>query len=95
MSDKQVSSTPRGAPAKPKGVPMALFYALLGLITIAGVILLLSNTQTLHDSAVADVQSRQRSSSRFGPGDSCPACLCLQRIPSQILAAIQRERPGD
>lgn len=73
MSDKQVSSTPRGAPAKPKGVPMALFYALLGLITIAGVILLLSNTQTLHDSAVADVQSRQRKVISSIPPESLPA----------------------
>jgi protein-disulfide isomerase len=46
MSNKPTASAraQRGrAPAKPRGVPMPLFYALLALITIGGVALLLSN----------------------------------------------------
>lgn len=47
MSDKRAIKTHpqrgRGTPAKPRGVPMPLFYALLALITIGGVALLLSN----------------------------------------------------
>jgi len=47
MSDKRTVNTRsqrgRGTPAKPRGFPMPLFYALLALITIGGVALLLSN----------------------------------------------------
>jgi protein-disulfide isomerase len=47
MSDKRtMNARPqrgRGTPAKPRGFPMPLFYALLALITIGGVALLLSN----------------------------------------------------
>ena len=47
MSDKRTAHAGaqrgRGTPAKPRGFPIPLFYALLVLITIGGVALLLSN----------------------------------------------------
>lgn len=52
---------------------MTAFYIILVLITVAGAIVLLSNTQTLRDSALADANSRQRQVVSTIPLESLPA----------------------
>lgn len=62
MSNKRTAGTPaqrgRTTPTKTGGVAMPLFYAVLVLIAVGGAIFLLSNTQTLRDSALADTAGR-------------------------------------
>ncbi|HNP70404.1 MAG TPA: DsbA family protein [Kouleothrix sp.] len=58
MSNKRTGGSPaqrgRATPTRPSGVPMPLFYAILVLIAIGGAIFLLSNSQTLRNSALSD-----------------------------------------
>lgn len=63
----------RGTPTRKSGVPMTAFYVILVLITVVGVGVLLSNTQTLRDSALQDAASRQRKVVSSIPLSSLPA----------------------
>lgn len=67
MSNKRPSSARaqrgRETPTKPKGIPMSVFYIVLALLTVGGAILLLSNTNTLRESALADANKRKITSS--------------------------------
>ncbi len=76
MSDKRAAASRpqrgRGTPTKKSGVPMTAFYGILLLITVVGVIVLLSNTQTLRDSALQDAANRQRKVVSSIPLESLP-----------------------